>query len=72
LQSRILAMIESLDELRSSAEMEISREVELDQNVIDRIATAQRKALEQGIATLQAEAECMSEEPRELAGEVTF
>jgi hypothetical protein len=64
LQSRILEMIETLDGLRSSAEMEIFREVERDENVIDRIAAAQREELEQEIATLQAEAERVAEEAR--------
>jgi DNA polymerase-3 subunit epsilon len=72
LQARILEMIESLDELRASAEMEIFREVEKDENVIDRIAAAQRDELEKEIAGLQAEAERVAEEARELAGEVPF
>ena len=42
LQARILKMIESLDELRASAEMEIFREVEQDEEVIGRIVAAQR------------------------------
>ncbi len=37
--------------------MEIFREFEQDQQVIDRIAAAQREELEQEIARLQAEAE---------------
>ena len=56
----------------ASAEMEIFREVEQDENVIDRIAAAQREELEQEIADLQAEAERVAEEARELAGEVPF
>ena len=71
LQARILEMIESLDELRASAEMEIFREVELDEEVIDRIAAAQREELEQEISGLKAEAERGgAEEARELAGKV--
>jgi cell division protein FtsB len=65
-------MIETLDELRASAEMEIYREVEQDEQVIDRIAAEQRDELEHEIATLQAEAERVAEEARELAGEVPF
>ena len=65
-------MIETLDELRASAEMEIFREVEQDEKVIDRIAAAQRGELEEEIANLQAEAERVAEEARELAGEVPF
>ena len=72
LQARILEMIESLDELRISAEMEIFREVEQDEEVIDRIAAAQREELEREIAGLEAEAERVAEEARELAGEVPF
>lgn len=72
LQTRILEMIESLDALRASAEMEIFREVELDENVIDRIAAAQREELEGEIAGLKIEADRVAEEARELAGEVPF
>ncbi len=58
--------------MRASAEMEIFREVEQDEEVIGRIAAAQREELEQEIAGLQAEAEQVAEEARELAGEVPF
>jgi hypothetical protein len=43
LQARILEMIETLDNLRASAPMKIFREVEQDENVIDRIAAALRE-----------------------------
>lgn len=72
LQARILEMIETLDDLRGSVEMEIFREVEQDEKVIDQIAAAQREELELEIASLQAEAEQVAEEARELAGEVPF
>jgi archaellum component FlaC len=72
LQARILGMIETLKELRASAEMKIFREVEQDESVIDRITAAQREELEREIAGLQAEAERVAEEARELAGEVPF
>ena len=72
LQARILEMIETLDELRVSAEMEIFREVEQDEAVIERITAAQREELEREIGGLQAEAERVAEEARELAGEVPF
>jgi len=72
LQARILEIIETLDDLRTSPEMEIFQEVEQDEKVIDRIAATQRDELEQEIATLQAEAERAGEEARELAGEVPF
>jgi hypothetical protein len=41
--------------------MAIFPEVEHDENVIDRIAAAQREELEQEIATLQAEADRVAE-----------
>jgi len=72
LQASILEMIEMLDELRASPEMEIFRVVEQDENVIDRIAAAQREELEQEIAELKLEAERVAEEAWELAGEVPF
>ena len=72
LQARILEMIESLDELRASAEMEIFREVEKDDEVIGRIVAAQREELEREIGGLKMEAERVAEEARELAGEVPF
>lgn len=72
LQARILEMIESLDELRASAEMEIFREVEQDEEVIKRIAAVQREEVEFAIRKLKAEAERVAEEARELAGEVPF
>ena len=43
------------------ARMAIFPEVEHDENVIDRIAAAQREELEQEIATLQAEADRVAE-----------
>ena len=39
-------MIETLDEVRASAEFEIFREVEKDEEVIGRIVAAQREELE--------------------------
>jgi DNA polymerase-3 subunit epsilon len=72
LQARILEMIETLDELRASAEMEIFREVEQDEKVIDRIAAAQREELEQEIAALEKEARAREEEIEELVGASPF
>jgi cell division protein FtsB len=46
--------------------------MEYNEKVIDRITAAQREELEQEIAGLQAEAERVAEEARELAGEVPF
>jgi hypothetical protein len=65
-------MIESLDELRASAEMETFQEVEQDEGVIGRIVAAQREVLVREIDGLRTEAERVAEEARELAGEVPF
>lgn len=72
LQARILENIESLDTLRASPEMEIFHEVEHDESVIERVTAAQREEREKEIASLQAKAEPVAEEARELAGEVPF
>ena len=72
LQARILELIETFDDLRASAEMEIFREVELEDEVIDRIAAAQREELEQEIANLRAEARARGEEIGELVGSPRF
>jgi hypothetical protein len=52
--------------------MEIFREVEQDENVIGRIATAQREELEQETAGLQTEARAREEEIEELVGASPF
>lgn len=65
-------LIETLDELRTSAEFEVFRAAEQDEQVIKRIVAAQRTELEQEIADLQAEAKRVAEEARELTGEVPF
>ncbi len=65
-------MIETLDVLRASAEMEVFRAVEEDEGVIGIIVVGQREELEQEIAGLKAEAERVVAEARELAGEVPF
>lgn len=72
IQVRILEMIESLGEIRRSPEMEIYRASEENESVIEEIVAAQRKDLEQEIATLKAEAESVAEEARELAGDLPF
>ena len=58
--------------MRASADYEVFRAAEEDESVIGRIVSAQREELEREIATLQAEAERVAEEARELAGEVPF
>lgn len=60
----------TLNEVRTSVEFEIFREVEKDEEMIGRITAAQREELE--ITGLNAEAERAAEEARELAGEVPF
>jgi len=65
-------MIETLDELRASPELEIFQSSEEDESVIEQIVAAQRKELEEEIAGLKEEADRVAEEARELAGEVPF
>ena len=65
-------MIETLDELRASAEFEVFQAAEEDEEVIGRIVSTQRKELEQEIGELKTEAAKVAEEARELAGEVPF
>ena len=72
LQARILEMIETLDELRTSAEFEVFEAVVKDDSVIDQIVSVQREELEQEIGQLETEAEQVAEEARELAGDVPF
>ena len=72
LQARILEMIETLDEVRASAEMEVFREVEQDKKVIAQITAAQREELEQEIVDLQVEAQVREEEIEELVGSAPF
>jgi len=68
LRAGILEMIEILDELRASPELEIFQFSEEDKSVIAEIVAAQRKELEEEIAGWRDEAE----EARELAGGVPF
>ena len=72
LQARILEMIETLEEVRASADYEVLRAAEDDESVIGRIVAAQREEVEREIAGLNAEAERIGGEARELAGEVLF
>ena len=72
LQARTLEMIETLDELRASPELEIFKSSEEDESVIGEIVAVQRRELEEEIAGLREEAERVAEEARELAGEVLF
>ena len=72
LQARILEMIETLDEVRASADYEVFQAAEEDESVIGRIVFAQREELEGEIGELKVEAERIAGEARELAGEVPF
>jgi archaellum component FlaC len=72
LQARILEMIEMLDEMRASAELEIFRAAQEDDSAIDGIVSAQREELEREIEELKAEAEKIAAKARELVGEVPF
>ncbi len=75
LQARILELIETLDEVRASADYEIFKVAEQDAAVIERIAAAQRVELEEEIDSLKAEAERLAGEVGEvgeLVGQVAF
>ena len=72
IHARILELIETLDTLRASPDYEVFLFAEKDAAVIDTIAAAQQEELEKEITGLQAEAERVAEEARELAGEVPF
>ena len=72
LQARILEMIETLDEVRASADYEVFRAAEEDVSVIGRIVAAQREELEREIGELKVEAERIAGEATELVGEVPF
>lgn len=72
LQARILEMIETLDEVRASADYQVFGAAEEDESVIGRIVSAQREELEREIGELKAEAERIAEEARELVGAVPF
>jgi len=72
LQARILEMIETLDDLRASGDYQVFQAAEKDEAVIGQIVSAQREELEKEIGELEAEAEKVGEEARELASEVPF
>ncbi len=72
LQAKILELIETLDDLRGSADFALFEYAEQDAGVLDQVAAAQRAELEQEIETLNAEAERRAKELEELTGEVPF
>ncbi len=65
-------MIETLDDLRTSADYQVFQAAEKDETVIVQIVSAQREELEQEIGELAAESERVEREIVELAGEVPF
>ena len=58
LQARILEMIETLDELRASAEFEIFREVKKDEQAIERTVAAHRGGAAGGAGAGDRRIEC--------------
>lgn len=72
LQAKILELIETLDDLRGSADFALFEYAEQDDGMLDQVAAAQRAELEQEIETLNAEAERRAKEVEELSGEVPF
>jgi Tfp pilus assembly PilM family ATPase len=65
-------MIETLDEVRASADYEVFEAAEEDESVIVRIVAAQRTEVEREIAGLEAEARKAEKEMEELVGETPF
>lgn len=72
LQARIVELIETLGTLHASPDYEVFLFAEKDAAVIDTIVAAQQVELQKEIVGLQAEAERVAEEVRELSGEVPF
>jgi hypothetical protein len=72
LQARILEMIETLDEVRASADYEVFEAAEEDESVIGRIVAAQREEVEREIAGLEADAREAEKEIEELVGSSPF
>ena len=69
LQLEIIAVIESLEQLKESAEYELCGIVEQRPGVLDELAAERTKLLEQESAELQQEGERLAEEIKELGGE---
>ena len=72
LQAKILELIETLDNLRGSADFVLFEYAEQDAGVLAQVAAAQRAELEQEIEALTTEAERRAREVEELTGEVPF
>jgi DNA polymerase-3 subunit epsilon len=69
LQLEIIAVIESLEQLKESAEYELCRIAEKKPGVLDELAAERTKLLEQESAELQRQAEKLADEIKELSGE---
>lgn len=69
LQLEIIAVIESLEQLKESAEFELCGIIEQKPGALDELAAERIKLLEKESAELQQEAEKLAEEIEELSGE---
>jgi DNA polymerase III epsilon subunit-like protein len=69
LQMEIVAVLESLNELRESPDYELCRISEQRPGVLDELATERRNLLEKESAQLEVEANRLAEEIKELSGE---
>jgi hypothetical protein len=67
-----LEMIETLDEVRASADYEVFEAAEEDESVIGRIVSAQREEVEKEIEELKAVAGAREREIEELVGSSPF
>jgi DNA polymerase-3 subunit epsilon len=72
LQAKILELIETLDDLRGSADYALFVYAEQDAGILYQVAAEQRAELEQEIEALNIEAERRAREVEELTGEVPF
>lgn len=69
LQLEIIAVIESLEQLKESAEYELCGIVEQRPGVLDELAAERTKLLDKESAELQQQAEKLAEKIKELSGE---
>jgi DNA polymerase III epsilon subunit-like protein len=69
LQLEIIAVIESLNQLRESPDYELCRISEKKPGVLDELAAERKKLLEKESAELEADASRLAEEIKELSGE---
>src|SRR5208283_733449 len=69
LQLEIITVIESLEQLKESAEYELCGIVEQRPGVLDQLAAERTKLLEKESAELQQQAESLANEIKELSGD---